>query len=493
MTRAAAAAVGLLLLVVTAGAVRVDLPTVVEPGTPVQPREGQTLHLAPGRHAGFSVDVAATIKGAPGAVVDGGIVVTSDDVHLAGLRITGGDTGVLVRGATDVVLDDVVVDGAGLHGIEVVEGAATIRGCSVRNLASPYAQGIEVRNSAGLGQSRIEACTFDGGQEGIVAHVSRVRITGNAISNTTQRAITVTEMSEGLIEGNAVREAVGSGIYCGDMSHCEIRANTIDGVAAGARGIRSEAGHAVVGLYYATLRAQGNVVNAAAGQPMHLSVGAVATDRFPLGLWPAGWRGALGVIPTTVAWVAILGFALFALSRTVRWEPRQVTRSGSLAVLAGAGALQVFHQFEHTLQVWQVMVADAERRSGLLGAAVDSEWLHFGFNVGLFVLLLVGIAEVRRATIAPVALHATRWLLAATAIQTYHLAEHVAKLAQHIALGIDPAPGIIGVRFGLVPFHFAINTAVTLGMLGATMIVMRGRTRTPDRAVVGPAPAVPVR
>jgi hypothetical protein len=477
VTRSAAAAVVALALIV-AGTVTVGArPTVVAAGARFPAPARGVIELGPGRHAAFTVDERVTIRGQQGATVEGGIVIRADGVRVEDVHVDGGETGILVRGARDVVLEGVSVSGADLHGIEVVEGTAAIRRCRIEGLLSPYAQGVEVRNSAGLGHSWVEGCSVIGGQEGVVSHVSRVWIRGNDVTATTQRAITVTEMSEGLVEGNVVHDVRGSGIFCGDMSHCEVRGNTITEVAPGRDGVRSEAGHAVTALYYATVRDSGTMTGALAGDPLHVAVGSVTTTRFPLGVWPAGWRGALSVVPATLVWMVLLGAVwLVVVAVTKRWSARAPSpRHGSMVVLAAAGMIQAFHQFEHSLQVWQVMVADAERRAGLLGSAVDTEWLHFGFNLALLVALVIGLKEVRVALPPVHRNRAGQWLAAAILVQGYHFAEHVVKLAQHLALGVDPAPGIVGHRFGLVAFHFAINVAVSVGLFTCMGIAWRAQ------------------
>ena len=51
------------------------------------------------------------------------------------------------------------------------------------------------------------------------------------VSETELRAITMTEMSMGKIDGNVVDGAVGVGIFCGDYSHCEIEDNVVSDIA----------------------------------------------------------------------------------------------------------------------------------------------------------------------------------------------------------------------------------------------------------------------
>ncbi|MDP9405752.1 MAG: hypothetical protein M3O86_04000, partial [Actinomycetota bacterium] len=65
------------------------------------------------------------------------------------------------------------------------------------------------------------------------------------------------------------------------------------------------------------------------------------------------------------------------------------------------------------------------------------------------------------------------WLLAALAIQSYHVVEHVVKVSQHLRLGVATAPGLLGGRVGLVAFHFAVNLAVTAGLVPAVLLVAR--------------------
>jgi hypothetical protein len=129
---------------------------------------------------------------------------------------------------------------------------------------------------------------------------------------------------------------------------------------------------------------------------------------------------------------------------------------------------------EHAVQVFQVYVADAEVRSGILGRRFDAEWVHFAYNLAALAFLLWVARAVwrgelgwRAAAGAPAA-----FLAAAALTQTYHLAEHVAKVVQHELRSIDPAPGLLGGPVGLVWFHFGINLAVYAGfVLGAVPLL----------------------
>lgn len=103
---------------------------------------GAVVELGEGHHAPFVLDVPATVRGRDGAVVGGGVRVVADGARLEGLQVVGGEGGVLVE-ADHVLLDRVVVRRAELHGIEVVDGSATIDDCRVSGLTSPWAQGVE--------------------------------------------------------------------------------------------------------------------------------------------------------------------------------------------------------------------------------------------------------------------------------------------------------------------------------------------------------------
>ncbi|HWO69310.1 MAG TPA: right-handed parallel beta-helix repeat-containing protein [Actinomycetota bacterium] len=475
-----------------AGVLASSRPAVIEvpAGRPVEAAvrgapEGAVVRLGPGLHGGFTVRRALSVVAEPGAAVRGPVVVRADGVRLEGLTIVGGRSGVVVREADDARLVGVTVRGAELHGIEVVDGSARIEGCRIEGLASPYAQGVEVRNAAGRPRTVVRGCVVAGGQEGLVSHVSRVEFLGNRVSGTALRAIAVTEMSEGLVSGNVVEGAVGVGIYCGDMSHCEIRENDVRWVAADPSGVRSRAGYPVVVYYQATARVSRNELRGEAGRPVGLFLGSALADRFPLGVWPAGWRGLLPGLPLATA---AAGGALVAARAAVgpwigrrrarlrREVARQVPVGPLFAPAVAAGlAVQGFHMLEHAVQVFQVYVADAEVRSGILGRRFDAEWVHFAYNLAALAFLLWVARAVWRGELGwQAAAGAPAAFLAAAALtQTYHFAEHVAKVVQHELRGIDPAPGLLGGAVGLVWFHFGINLAVYAGFVLGALPLLR--------------------
>ncbi len=445
------------------------------------------VELAPGRHEAFTVDRPAVIRAAEGATVAGGVAIRSDDVTLDGLAVEGGETGINVRDSGGVALRDVTVERA-VFGIDANDASVAITGCAVTGVPTDMGQGIEIRNSNGRARSRVEGCRVEGGREGIVSHVSRVEIRGNEVTGTAMRGIAVTEMSEGLVEGNTVRGGVGTGLFCGDMSHCEIRGNRVSGIAADPAGIRSRSGQGLVAWYYATLRAHDNDFDVTADPAVDVYHGSVEVERFPLSHWPPGWRGALPALGV----IAIALGALGALAVLARPLVAAVRRRGPTAVAARrpratlgrdllitTGVVQALHVGEHVVQVFQVHVADAADRQGLAGQHFDTEWLHLGFNGVVLAGMAAGtwLARHELARLAGGALH---WLLAAAAVQTWHVAEHVVRVVQYLATGVSPAPGIVGDDLGLVWFHFGINVPVFAGLLIAGAVAAKaGSARRP--------------
>ncbi len=219
-----------------------------------------TVWLAAGVHQGpIVVDRAETLVGAPGAVVRGGIVVHADHVTVRDVSIEGGEYGVEVDDAQDVHLERVSVRGASLDGIHVRLSQVEIRDCHIWSPASPYAQGIDVSFSLTLPPSLIEGCSVVGGGEGIVVHYANVRVRGNEVAGTRLRGITLTEMSMASASENAVRDALGIGIFCGDHSMCEIERNVVSGVRPDPRSQdQTRLGYAIVAQYGAEARLREN-------------------------------------------------------------------------------------------------------------------------------------------------------------------------------------------------------------------------------------------
>jgi len=205
------------------------------------------------------LDRAQKLVGEPGAVVRGGILITADRVTVRDVQVLGGEMGIEVRDAEDVTLERVVVTGARLDGINVRRSVVTIRDCRVEGLRSPYAQGIDISFGFDLGTNLVEGCTVTGGQEGIVSHFAHMHVRRNTVTGTTQRAITLTEMSMGSAVENHVRDVQGVGIFCGDYSMCDVRRNVLVGITPDrASGDKTKQGYGVQSHYYSTVVASRN-------------------------------------------------------------------------------------------------------------------------------------------------------------------------------------------------------------------------------------------
>jgi hypothetical protein len=221
-----------------------------------------TVRLAAGVHPGpLVLDHSQKLVGEDGAVVRGGIVVTSDDVTVRNVTVVAGEHGIEVDGAQDVLLEDVRVVGATLDGINVRRSSVVIRDCRVEAPAGPYAQGIDISFGFDLEPSLVEDCTVAGGREGIVTHFAHVIVRDNRVRDTSLRAITLTEMSMGNVEENDIEGALGVGIYCGDFSMCEIEDNFVAGTRADlASGDRTRLGYAIVAHSGASATINGNTL-----------------------------------------------------------------------------------------------------------------------------------------------------------------------------------------------------------------------------------------
>jgi nitrous oxidase accessory protein NosD len=260
------------------GAAPVALATVLGFAWVIQP---PTYRLEAGVHPGpLVLDRAQRLIGEPGAVVRGGIVVTADNVTVKGVSVMGAETGIAVRDATGVVLEDVSVTGADLDGIQARRSQVTIRDCSISAPASAHAQAIDISFSMELPASTVEHCSISGGQEGIVTNLANIMVHGNRIDGTALRAISVTEMSMGMVEGNVVRGATGVGIFCGDYSHCEIERNTVLGTLPDRKsGDLSRRGYAIQANFNARVTVDDNTLDANARTVGSFSGGTIAAGR----------------------------------------------------------------------------------------------------------------------------------------------------------------------------------------------------------------------
>jgi hypothetical protein len=231
------------------------------------------VHLAAGVHQGPIVITSSQIlDGEPGTIVKGGIVVRSDDVTVRDVAVIGGEYGIEVDRADGVRLENVSISDAKLDGIHARRSSLTISDCTIDSLGNPWAQGIDISFANDKHGSRVTGCTVVGGQEGIVTHFTMALIDRNRVSRTTLRAISMTEMSMGEIHDNEVWDAVGVGIFCNDMSMCDIDDNVVVGTRPDlASGDAARRGYGVLSSYHAEVELGDNEL---ATNP--IPVGAVA-------------------------------------------------------------------------------------------------------------------------------------------------------------------------------------------------------------------------
>lgn len=151
------------------------------------------------------------------------------------------------------------------------------------------------------------------------------------------------------------------------------------------------------------------------------------------------------------------------------WTRATWLAPAALALLA----VQGFHVVEHVLQTYQKYALGHPQAHGLLGRYLDSDALHFAFNAGLFAALVV---------LARVPGRGATWRLfqAGVVAQGYHTVEHTVKLAQSALLGHDPALGILGHWYELVPLHLVLN-AVCYALIVPHLAVLLARSRTAVR------------
>lgn len=394
------------------------------------------------------------------ATVDATLRVAANGVVVDGFEIRGGSSGIVVREVDRVTIADVVVEHADLHGIEVVDASAIIEAILVRSLRHELAQGIEVRNADGRDPTVVRDSVIEGGQEGIVSHVSDVVILDNDVSATTMRGIAVTEMSRGLVRGNAVTGARGTGLYCGDMSRCAFQNNFVQNISA-VPGGHSTAGWGLVSSYHSTASSQSDRLSGASGEATAL-MGARIIGRSALE-GGAGWGT---IVPGGAA--ILVAALLLALATGVVWPmrgrgprlalPAATRRNGVLLLVIGGVLVQSFHMGEHVIQVLRVHSDGVPSRGSLVGSIADTEWVHFTYNA--MVLLLLGALFTLRPGASRVATLAGNVVAAGVLIQSWHVVEHTAKVIQHVVTGAKVNPGLLGGNFDLVWFHFTINLAV---------------------------------
>ncbi|MBP7002058.1 nitrous oxide reductase family maturation protein NosD [Amaricoccus sp.] len=203
---------------------------------------GDELVLAAGVHAGrVTLDRALTLRGEPGAVLDGGgegsvVTVTAPDVAIRGLTIQGSghdraamDAGVVLeKGSKRALVEgNVLIDN--LHGVRL-QGAtdATVRGNDITGRSGRQADagnGVMIWNAPG---ALIEGNHIRFGRDGIFTRVSKKdTFRGNRFEKT-RFAIHYMYTSDSVIEDNvSVDNTVGYAIMFSDR--VRILGNSSDG------------------------------------------------------------------------------------------------------------------------------------------------------------------------------------------------------------------------------------------------------------------------
>ena len=224
-----------------------------------------TIHLAAGVHQGpLVLDHPQRLVGERGTVVRGGIVITSDDVHVRDLTVFGGEHGIEVRDSESVELRRVRIGGATMDGISARRSSVKISDCRIDTPRIAGAQGIDISFALAVSPSKVERCSVRGGSEGIVSHLATVVIRDNDVSSTSLRGIAVTEMSMGEVDENRVRDAVGVAIFCSDYSHCTITDNTVSGTTPDPSGNPTRNGFGILSYFGSVATVGGNNTTVAA-------------------------------------------------------------------------------------------------------------------------------------------------------------------------------------------------------------------------------------
>jgi hypothetical protein len=129
---------------------------------------------------------------------------------------------------------------------------------------------------------------------------------------------------------------------------------------------------------------------------------------------------------------------------------------------------QGFHELEHVVQLIQVFALSITNGKGIVGSFVDIEPVHFAYN-SIFLTMLVGTylaLGLHRAGARRMGIQVFALLTFAVIAQSWHEAEHVAKIVEYFQLGhrngtggiLGIGPGAFHPTFNLVLLHFAYNT-----------------------------------
>jgi Right handed beta helix region len=239
------------------GAVATALLVLAAAGGVAWATQPPVVHLSAGIHQGpLVLDSRVKLEGERGAVVRGGIHVTAGGVQIRDVAVVGGEVGILVEQAKNVLIERVAIRNATLDGIRATRSSVTVRDCTI--LSPPGAHGIELSFASAVGMNSVTGCTVDGGAEGIVSHLAMASFRDNTVRGTSLHGISITEMSMGEAVDNTVLDAKGVGLFCGDYSHCDFTRNTVSGTTAADEGRRSAAGYGIQSHFWAKATLDGN-------------------------------------------------------------------------------------------------------------------------------------------------------------------------------------------------------------------------------------------
>ena len=213
-----------------------------------------------------------------GGVVQGGVRIRADHVTLRDVTIVGGKYGVDIEHAQHVTLDHVRVLHFTLDAIRAMDAGVTIDHCSITAPRGPLSTGILISYSMGRPMSMVSKCTIVGVREGIATHSSMVDVMDNHVIGTTERGISLAEMSMDMASGNQVDGARGIGIICLDHSMCEIEHNTIAGALIDGTSNPSRRGVAIEAYFYAEAKVHHNTVIASPGGVQAFDNSTIARD-----------------------------------------------------------------------------------------------------------------------------------------------------------------------------------------------------------------------
>lgn len=166
----------------------------------------------------------------------------------------------------------------------------------------------------------------------------------------------------------------------------------------------------------------------------------------------------------------------------MRLRTDTIFSSRTLTVFLALVLVQGFHELEHIVQVAQRALLGIPDGNGLLGSLTDVEPLHFAYNSLYLALLLAVFVLLGLHRDGPGEHGALVGGLVtfAVAFQMWHELEHVFKLVQYLALGVNSTGGIFGRGpGGLVPLfpipilHLAYNTIAYLPALVGFIALVR--------------------